>query len=220
MQHRLARLALIVALAGAAGVGAQSRVAGWDPRSGDAWVDAQLADINRYGARYRDPFIDEMTRYYGAPRALVEDLLRRGWAPGDVYFACALAQAAARPCRHVVQAWEQDHARGWGAIAQRVGIRPGSAEFHQLKRGFVPTFARWGRPIQPDASLADDFAGRSVEHRVDGAPTQGRGDHRIDRVDDSDNSNAESDRPGGLPPPGLTPAHGRGPGRGRGHGHG
>jgi hypothetical protein len=164
MQRTLKILALAFALLAAAGsASAQDAVAVWSPRTGDAWVDHQLDDINRYGQRYRDPFIDEMARYYSAPRALVSDLLDRHWTPGDVYYACALAQVAGQPCRSVADAWTRDHAAGWGVITQRMGIPPGSAEFHRLKRGLVTTYDRWARPIRIDESLHADFPDRSVQ---------------------------------------------------------
>lgn len=139
---------------------AQDFTFGWNPRSGDVWMDAWLGDMNRYGSRYRDPFVDELVRYHAAPRDLVVDLLARRWAPGDIYFACALAKLAGRPCRYVVEQWERDHAQGWGAMAKRLGIKPGSPQFHQLKRGMVPSYDRWGRPIELDAQLQRDFPGR------------------------------------------------------------
>ncbi|GAA5070062.1 hypothetical protein [Lysobacter panacisoli] len=157
--------ALVVAAAATLGIGgtasAQDYTFGWNPRSGDVWVDTWLSDVNRYGGRYRDPFVDEMVRYYGAPRDLVSDLLvDRQWAPGDVYFACALASIIGRPCRYVVDVWERDHAQGWGAVAKNLGIKPGSPEFHRLKKGFVPSYDRWGRDITLDAELQRDFPGR------------------------------------------------------------
>ncbi|MDQ3159548.1 MAG: hypothetical protein M3Q51_00830, partial [Pseudomonadota bacterium] len=86
---------MMLAAALAVGIGsveAQNLSLNWNPRSGDVWVDTQLTDMNRYGSRYRDPFIDEMVRYHDAPRNLVTDLLiNRRWAPGDVYYACTLA---------------------------------------------------------------------------------------------------------------------------------
>ena len=70
--------------------------------TGDAWVDRQLADIDAYAATYRDAFVDEMARYHRAPRELVDALLARpGWSPGDVYYACGIAEQAGRPCRSV-----------------------------------------------------------------------------------------------------------------------
>lgn len=134
----------------------------WNPRSGDAWVDQRLDDINRYGVRYRAPFIDEIVRYYDAPRALVSDLIvRQGWAPGDVYYACAVARIVASPCRAVAEAWSRDHEAGWREVAQTIGIAPGSDAFHRLKQGFVATYDRWARPIPLDAELQGDFPDRS-----------------------------------------------------------
>lgn len=151
----------VAALMATASVAAQDFTFGWNPRSGDVWVDQRLGDINQYGTRYREPFIDEMTRYYGAPRDLVSDLIvRQRWAPGDVYYACAIAQQLGRPCRSVVDEWNRDHGQGWGVMAQRMGIKPGSAEFHRLKKGFVPTYDRWSRPITLDADLRRQFPDR------------------------------------------------------------
>ncbi|BDU15376.1 hypothetical protein [Lysobacter auxotrophicus] len=183
--------AVLVAAAATFGWGsasAQDYTFGWNPRSGDVWVDTWLGDMNRYGARYRDPFVDEMVRYYGAPRDLVNELLtQRRWAPGDVYFACAIASVLGRPCRYVADMWERDHAQGWGVVAKNLGIKPGSAEFHRLKKGFVPSYDRWGRSISIDADLARDFPGRprdpgkskgaasSKAHADNGKPSASKG---------------------------------------------
>jgi hypothetical protein len=159
--HRstLNTLALVAALAAAgATLGgtahAQDLTIGFHPRTGDVWVDTWLGDMNRYGTRYRDPFVDELVRYQHAPRDLVTDLLGpRRWSPGDVYMACSIASVIGRPCRYVVDEYERDRGQGWGNIAKRMGIKPGSPEFHRLKNGFVPTYDRWSRPITLDADL-------------------------------------------------------------------
>ncbi|UNK48798.1 hypothetical protein MNR01_13755 [Lysobacter sp. S4-A87] len=151
----------LVGLSSAGAASAQDYTYGWNPRSGDVWVDTWASDMNRYGSRYRDPFVDEMVRYYGAPRDLVTGLLvDRRWAPGDVYLACSIASIIGRPCRYVVDIWERDHGQGWGNVAQGLGIKPGSAEFHRLKKGFVPSYDRWGRTITIDSDLERDFPGR------------------------------------------------------------
>ena len=157
-------LALLLALTGftAGTAAAQDFTVGWNPRSGDVWVDTWLGDMNRYGARYPEPFIDEMVRYHNAPRPLVVDLLQaRRWAPGDVYYACALASILGRPCRYVVDYYEANRGQGWGVVAQRLGIKPGSPEFHRLKKGFVPTYDRWARPIDLDDDLRREFPNRA-----------------------------------------------------------
>ncbi|MGH8077398.1 MAG: hypothetical protein ACREPE_08765 [Lysobacter sp.] len=160
LKSKLSALALVIA-AFTGTAAAQDYTFGWNPRSGDVWVDTQLNDVNRYGSRYREPFVDEMVRYYGAPRDLVTELLvTRRWAPGDVYYACSIAHTLGRPCRYVVDEWDRNHEKGWGAVAKDLGIKPGSAEFHRLKRGFVPTYDRWARPIDIDVDLRRDFPNR------------------------------------------------------------
>jgi hypothetical protein len=131
----------------------------WDPRTGDAWIDAQLADINAYGARYRGAFVDELARYHAAPRELVEELVdQRNWAPGDVYYACALAQVVGRPCRAVADAWGQSHADGWAAVAAQVGVAQRPDAIARLRRDIADSYARWGRPpaeVEPAKPVAE-----------------------------------------------------------------
>ncbi|TWI01888.1 hypothetical protein IP90_02448 [Luteimonas cucumeris] len=162
MRTTIKSIVLAMALAAASGgVQAQDFAFGWNPRTGDMWIDQRLGDINDYGYRHRDPFIDEMVVHYGAPRVLVRELLvDRHWAPGDVYYACSIANILGIPCRNVVEVWDRDHGQGWGAIAKRMGIKPGSAEFHRLKKGFVPSYDRWGRTIVLDADLRRDYPDR------------------------------------------------------------
>ncbi|WP_344758328.1 hypothetical protein [Luteimonas lutimaris] len=151
---RVLALAACLLLAGAAG--AQDYAFAWNPRSGDAWIDAQLADINAYGSRYRGAFVDELVRYHAAPRELVTELVdERNWAPGDVYYACALAQVLGRPCRALVEAWGQSHDEGWAAVAENAGIATRPAAATRLKQAITDSYARWGRP---QAEVVEDHA--------------------------------------------------------------
>ncbi|WP_156899960.1 hypothetical protein [Luteimonas mephitis] len=136
---------------------AQEHAFDWNPRSGDAWIDSQLADINVYGARYRGAFIDELVRYHAAPRALVTELVdQRNWAPGDVYYACALAQVLGRPCRALVEAWGRSREEGWAAVAAQAGIAARPDAVQRLKQDITASYARWGRPPAEVAAPAQD----------------------------------------------------------------
>ena len=77
MMKTLKNIGLAVALAVGLGVGvaASAQTVGYNIRTGDVWVDSRLGEINDYGQRYRDPFVGEMTGYYGAPRSLIVELL-------------------------------------------------------------------------------------------------------------------------------------------------
>src|SRR5690554_471013 len=118
-----------------------------DPGTGDAVVDARLADIDRYAARYPEAFVDELVRYFDAPGALIEDQLGKDRAPGDLYYACALARVSGRPCRGVLEAWIAGHEEGWQGTARDVGVVPGDARALRLREGIAESYARWGRPL-------------------------------------------------------------------------
>lgn len=123
----------------------------WAPDTGDAVVDLRLADVNRYAGRYPEAFLDELVRYFDAPRPLLQDLLvRQERAPGDLYYACALARVSGRPCRGVIEAWSAGHEEGWQGIARDLGVVPGDARARRLREGMEASYRRWGRPL-PDA---------------------------------------------------------------------
>jgi hypothetical protein len=177
IRTRLIAAALATGIA-ALGAPAVAQTIGYNIRTGDVWVDTRLGEINHYGLRHRDPFIDELHRHYGAPRTLVIELLdRRRWAPADVYFACAIASALGRPCIEVVREYDRDPGQGWGAVAKRMGIKPGSPAFHALKRGTVATYDRWGHPVSIDRNTrvvwSDDRGAKPRAQAGHGKATHG-----------------------------------------------
>ncbi len=132
MKIKTTLLTLALGLSLSAAVTAQ--VISYNPRTGDIYLDSQLGYMNDYGRDNRDYFVDDVVNSFGAPRYLVNDLLNtRRWDAGDVYYACALAYQMRRPCADVVKQYDQNRGQGWGVIAKRMGIKPGSAEFHALK---------------------------------------------------------------------------------------
>jgi len=217
MLHRnfLQGAALALALAGAAGA-AHAQTVGWNPRTGDIWIDTTLGDMNRYGERYRDPFVDELVRYHGAPRDLVVELLGpRRWAPGDVYMACSIASIIGRPCRYVVDAYDRDRGQGWGNIAKQMGIKPGSPEFHRLKQGFVPVYDRWSRPIVLDTELQRAYP----NHGNGKSKSKGKG-YESYQGDDHGNGHGNGNAHGNGNSHGGGNGNGHGGGNGKGHGKG
>jgi hypothetical protein len=127
---------------------AHGQEAAWEPGTGDAVVDARLADINRYAARYPEAFVDELVRYFDAPRPLLEERLgQKGGVAGDLYYACALARVTGRPCRGVLEARAAAPASDWETIARGLGVEPGGARAKRLREGIAGSYARWGRKL-------------------------------------------------------------------------
>lgn len=202
--NTLRKLGLVAAMVVALGAGttASAQTVGYNIRTGDVWVDSRLGEINDYGSRYRDPFVGEMTNYYGAPRSLIVELLdQRRWAPADVYYACALAHSLGIPCSNVVREYDRNPGRGWGNVAKHYGIKPGSPAFHALKRGTATTYGHWGYPVVVDRPVRVDWSqhGPGKSH---GNNSQSKPSHHADDTHGKSNS------------------HGNGNGNGNSHGNG
>lgn len=124
--------------------------------TGDAWLDARLADIDAYAARYPDAFSVELERYAGVPRAYVLGLLAQpGWGGGDAWFACFLAHATQATCRSVVRSRSNaDAGSDWEQVAAGFGARPGSEAYTRVRLSLADSYRRWARPLQPDTALS------------------------------------------------------------------
>ena len=55
--------------------------------------------------------------------------------PADAYVALRLGEMSGKPIGYVTEQYKEGKGRGWGALAKSLGIKPGSPEFHALKRG-------------------------------------------------------------------------------------
>lgn len=129
--------------------------------TGDAWVDQQLADINRYADWYPDAFVDELFRYADVPHAYAEALLKQhGWQPGGLYFAAFWGKVTGVGYREVVRAWSQDAEGGWKAVVTRLPVRPEVPHWRALRHRLVASYDHWDRPIQLDALLRRQLGDR------------------------------------------------------------
>jgi hypothetical protein len=55
--------------------------------------------------------------------------------PADAYIVFRLGEMSARPTDYVMEKYRSEKRKGWGMFAKSLGIKPGSKEFHALKRG-------------------------------------------------------------------------------------
>ncbi len=55
--------------------------------------------------------------------------------PADAYIVLRLGEMSAKPTDYIIERYKSGKGKGWGALAQSLGIKPGSKEFHALKRG-------------------------------------------------------------------------------------
>ena len=55
--------------------------------------------------------------------------------PADAYMVLRLGEMSAKPADYVIEKYKSGKGKGWGELAKSLGIKPGSNEFHALKRG-------------------------------------------------------------------------------------
>ncbi len=166
-------------------------------------IDNGLGYVGPYYGGDYDPFIDDVVTRYDVPRPYVRQLIYVDHVPlRDVLLISAYSRQVGWPMERVYGVYREDHGRGWGAIAHRLGIKPGSREFHEMKDRLS------GDPI---LVRAYDHHG----HREDRGFY--RGDHHADYGDHGHGHDVGHDNGHGHDRGG--PDNGQGHGNDKGHGH-
>ena len=55
--------------------------------------------------------------------------------PADAYMLFRLGEISNQPISRVIETYKAQKGKGWGSLAQSLGIKPGSEEFKALKQG-------------------------------------------------------------------------------------
>lgn len=85
------------------------------------------ADLGRFNVR--------LSAQFGIPVPRIGFIMKRVAAPADAFMVLQLGLMTGRPPEAVLRTYERSRGKGWGVIAKELGIKPGSREFHALKRG-------------------------------------------------------------------------------------
>lgn len=65
----------------------------------------------------------------------VKAILSNFDTPADAYIMMRLGEMSGKPPSQISRKYKQNKGKGWGAMAKSLGIKPGAAKFHALKRG-------------------------------------------------------------------------------------
>jgi hypothetical protein len=133
--------------------------------SGDRWLDGRLDDIDRYAARYPEPFLAELERHAGTSRAYVRALLAQsGWRAGDAWMACFLARVTGQPCREVVRLRSRSGRPDWQALLEQLEVSPDQVQ--ALRLHLADSYRHWARPLRPDRELERALQRREASARA------------------------------------------------------
>ncbi len=85
------------------------------------------ADMSGYSVR--------LSSQFGVGDAQVRVVLGSVSQPADAFMIFQLGAMTRQPVDQVLRVYQAGRGKGWGALAKELGIKPGSPEFHALKRG-------------------------------------------------------------------------------------
>jgi hypothetical protein len=100
-----------------------------------ASLDSFLDNLNVQARADMNGFTARLSTQFGVPGAQVSAVIGTVREPADAFMVFQLGQMAHQPTDQVVKVYRKKRGKGWGVVAKELGIKPGSAEFHALKRG-------------------------------------------------------------------------------------
>jgi hypothetical protein len=94
-----------------------------------------LSNLNIQARADMNGFSAKISAQFGTPDVQVRAVLSTVSDPADAFMVFQLGHMTQTPPEKVLRVYKSNKGRGWGVIAKELGIKPGSAEFHALKRG-------------------------------------------------------------------------------------
>ncbi|MBT0654299.1 hypothetical protein [Geomobilimonas luticola] len=119
--------------------------------AGAGGLDGFLSNLNIQARADLSGFAGRISAQFGIPGAQVNTVIGTVKDPADAFMIYQLGQMANVPPDRVMQVYQSKQGKGWGVIAKSLGIKPGSREFHALKRG---DFVLSGQPANSPAGPA------------------------------------------------------------------
>ena len=98
-------------------------------------LDGFVGSLNVQARADLPGFKVKLSAQFGVPVAQVDTVFAAVRTPADAYMVLKVGQVANHPQEVVLREYQANQGKGWGVIAKNLGIKPGSPEFHELKKG-------------------------------------------------------------------------------------
>jgi hypothetical protein len=105
------------------------------PAQASSDLDVFVSNLNVQAQADLGAFKVRLSTQFGVPAARVDAVMASVKTPGDAYLCLRVGQVASQPVEVVTKEYQKNKGKGWGVIAKNLGIKPGSKEFHELKKG-------------------------------------------------------------------------------------
>lgn len=108
--------------------------------TGDSVLDTTLENLNIEAKTNLDDFTASISISYGVSKETVTKLIVEDkMEPADVYMTFEIATVQNQPVDTVLAVYKKNKGKGWGVMAQDMGIKPGSESFKELKENTEKT---------------------------------------------------------------------------------
>ncbi len=94
-----------------------------------------LRDLNIRAEADPSGFRAELATRFKIGSAEINTVISNVDRPADAYMVLRLGEMSHKPDDYVIRQYRSSRGQGWGVLAKSLGIKPGSREFHALKRG-------------------------------------------------------------------------------------
>jgi len=94
-----------------------------------------LSNVNIQARGDMNGFKARVSTQFNTPLGQVQAVLSSVSDPSDAFMVFQLSAWTHQPPEQVLKVYRSGKGKGWGVLAKELGIKPGSAEFHALKRG-------------------------------------------------------------------------------------
>ncbi|UCG78473.1 MAG: hypothetical protein JSV21_01160 [Nitrospirota bacterium] len=97
-------------------------------------LDDFVNNLNIEARADRDGFRMRLSTEFGIASQRVGVVIGDVGSPGDAYMCLRVAKVLNMSHERVIAEFRKNKGKGWGVIAKNLGIKPGSREFHALKK--------------------------------------------------------------------------------------
>ncbi len=94
-----------------------------------------IQDLNIKATADPSGFRAQLSARFKLGNAEINTVISNVEKPADAYMVLRLREMSHQPTDYVMKQYRSGKGKGWGVLAKSLGIKPGSREFHDLKRG-------------------------------------------------------------------------------------
>lgn len=98
--------------------------------------EVEIVDLEEFDELDHEALLLKLQSTFKIELQVLEGYVAQGYSPGQLWLALEIARERTMGLDEALVLAEGSDGHGWGLLAQKLGIDPGSAEFHGLK-------ARW-----------------------------------------------------------------------------